>query len=409
MIGGSRRLSPWSADPLSWFAVPHLAFACMGYALVQALVVLSIPGQIGAQPVRQWVALGLMQMVFLAIGVATRPRRGPVPEGLAWLFLCVALLALAASGGGYHGSAFRVELWWAPVSVSLILISLAPYSTAAQLARLGFVALVVASALVVPLVQFHGARWPLLTTILIAVNQIVVSMTGSIVFIGVVTRLIARWSERPLRGETTLGIDPDGTRGECSESLEDELVDQVDAATAARLEVPVAFLREVLARGRIEHADQQRALELAELLRAELISAADQTWLQRLVRGHPVEVDDPERLAERLTLPQRTALRAMLDALLAHPDSGFVSGRVELKAADRGAVAVGLRILNTLPEGRRVTFLAPYYMTLHSTVRDIRWRNGAVLEVEFEAPVNDDGRPSLVQRAPAPAPEPPRR
>jgi len=163
-------------------------------------------------------------------------------------------------------------------------------------------------------------------------------------------------------------------------------------------------VREVLERGAVTEQDRERARALAAALRAELIAEAEETWLERLVRGRPIEVDDADRLAERLSLPQRTALRAMLDALLARPDSGFIAGRVELKAADQGTVAVALRILSTLPEGRRVTFLAPYYVTLQAAVDDIRWRNGTTLEVDFEVPVTEAAPRAVVQRSPAPPP-----
>ena len=95
-------------------------------------------------------------------------------------------------------------------------------------------------------------------------------------------------------------------------------------------------------------------------------------------------VDDPERLAEQLDLAQRTVMRALLDALLGHTDSPVGSARVELRRTESGAIAVALRILSTLPEGRRETFLAPYYVSLQSSVENLRWRTGPVTAVEFE-------------------------
>ena len=78
----------------------------------------------------------------------------------------------------------------------------------------------------------------------------------------------------------------------------------------------------------------------------------------------------------------------------------FIIGQKDAKRA----VAVALRILSTLPEGRRVTFLAPYYVTLQAAVDDIRWRNGTTLEVDFEVPVTDAAPSAVVQRSPAPPP-----
>lgn len=408
MTATDRLRSPWSADPLSWLSTRWLTLGCGAYSVVQAIVLLLIPGQSGERPIVQAAALAVMTAAFLVIHRATRPGRGALRESAAWLAVAIALLALVVSGIGYQGSGFRVELWWAPVSTSLVLIAIAPYSSVARLARYGTASLLVAAVLGASLVTTSTTRWPLFATMLISVQQLLIATVGCIVFIAVVTRLLANWNERPL-GVGAEPADDDRAGRAAASAIDAELAERVDAAMSAHLTEPVAFLRDVLTRGAIEPADQELALALSETLRAELIAAADETWLQRLVRAHPVEVDDRDRLAERLSLPQRTALRAMLDALLAHPDSGFVSGRIELKAADRGTVAVGLRILSTLPEGRRVTFLAPYYVTLQSTVRDIRWRNGAALEVDFEAPVAEVAAPVLVQHSPAPPPERPKR
>jgi len=52
-------------------------------------------------------------------------------------------------------------------------------------------------------------------------------------------------------------------------------------------------------------------------------------------------------------------------------------------AALADKIAVALRILTTLPEGRRVTYLAPYSVSLQSTVSGIRWRDGSSIAVDF--------------------------
>lgn len=418
--------SLWSADPLSWLATSWLALGCAGLAVIQAVVVTLLPGQLGDRPAVQAVSIALAVGAFLVVHSATRPHRGELPERLAWTAVGMVLIALALSASGYVGVVFRVELWWGPLTAGLLLIALTPYSTAAQLARYGGACFAVAGALAVGLASGSPLRWPLVVTIVVVVLPVVLAIAGCIVFVSVATRLFAAWNERPLVGEAgaagaVADADADASTAvartayaRVADAPTDdpvggvELVDRVDALMAARLSEPTAFVRDVLARGTIEPADQARARLLATALRSELVAGVDATWLARVVAGHPVDVDDPGRLADRLTLPQRTALRAMLDALLAQPGSGFVSGRIELKPAGGGTVAVGLRILSTLPEGRRVTFLAPYYVTLQAAVTDIRWRNGAELEVDFEVPLEEVVKPAIIQRSPAPAPVRPR-
>jgi len=399
---GVRASSPWSADPLSWLETDWLALGCAAYAGVQSFVMLLLLGQAGERPFVQAGAALIGVSAFLLVHVATRPHRGPLREPVAWAAIGMVLLALALSAAGYRGSVFRVELWWAPVSVSLMLIALTPFSTGLQLARYGVVSFAAAAIAALALASQAELGWPLAVAVFLVVLQIVLATVGCIVFVSVVTRLFETWNERPLGVDGESGDPGDRERAVEASASRVALIDRVDADMSARLAAPLRFVRDVLERGAVTEQDRERSRELAAALRAELIAEAEETWLERLVRGRPIEVDDSGRLAERLSLPQRTALRAMLDALLAQPDSGFIAGRVELKAADEGTVAVALRILSTLPEGRRMTFLAPYYVTLQATVDDIRWRNGTTLEVDFEVPVTDAAPRAVVQRSPAP-------
>ena len=401
---GVQATSPWRADPLSWLATDLLALGCAAYAGAQSIVMLLLLGQAGERPLVQAVAAALAVAAFLLVHVATRPHRGPLREPVAWAAIGIVLGALALSAAGYGGTVFRIELWWAPVSVSLMLIALTPFSTGLQLARYGVVSFAAAALAAISLAAQAELGWPLPVAVFLVVLQIVLAAVGCIVFVSVVTRLFETWNERPLGVDGESGDASDRERMAEASATGIALIDRVDADMSARLAAPLRFVREVLERGAVTEQDRERARALAAALRAELIAEAEETWLERLVRGRPIEVDDADRLAERLSLPQRTALRAMLDALLARPDSGFIAGRVELKAADQGTVAVALRILSTLPEGRRVTFLAPYYVTLQAAVDDIRWRNGTTLEVDFEVPVSEAAPRAVVQRSPAPPP-----
>lgn len=412
---GERLGSLWSADPLSWLATRWLAAGCAISAVLLAVVMLVLFAGSSARLPVQIAALAVSTAAFALVHAATRPHRGGLPESTAWAALALSLAGVGLSAAGYVGLDFRVQFWWAPVSVSLLLIALTPFSTAAQVARYGAASFVVCGGLAVGLASTGTLQWPMLVIVYLVELQIVIATVGCIVFTTVVTRLLRGWNERPLPAVATgpePEPDPDARRepneaDDRAESARAELAARVDEAMSARLAAPLQLLRGILDRGVVEPEDQRRALELAAALRADLVAQADATWLDRLVDGQPVRVVDPERLADRLSLPQRSALRAMLDALLAHPASGFVEGRIELLPADRGTVAVALRIVTTLPEGRRETFLAPYYVTLQTVVNGIRWRNGTALEVDFEVPVAEATSRPVVQRSPAPSPQRP--
>lgn len=397
MMPASLRRAPWAADPLSWITTTNLPAAVAVASTVYAAI------DLGRDPSLETILTQLPGVLLLLVGhlglhVLTRPVRAPFLELWAWVIVATGATALLLSALAYGGRPFSIGQWWVTVGVAMLLVGLAPYSTVLQLVRYGLVLLVATVLIALTLISPAEQGWPVLTIVMLAATPVSVGLVASVVFSGTVSYRITRWSERPIVVPSA-----DGVR-----RADAQLAAAVDAAAARRIAPARAFLRALVDRSEITAEDRDRARSLGEALRSELVAVADQTWLQRVVDGHPVEVDDPDRLADDLSLPQRVALRALLDALLAHPDSGFVSARIELVAAEGRSVAVGVQLLSTLPEGRRVTFLAPYYVTLQSTVRSIRWRNGAHLEAEFDVSGNDDGRPSLVQRAPAPIPTRPR-
>lgn len=393
------RHSPWSADPVSWFTTSSLPLTALVLTLTYAALMLSLTT---INDPLWWVQLIALLLCVSALGLlylATRPPRRSLPALAVVGIGALSLGSVAVSALGYAGSGgVALELWWAPLGASLTLIATSPYLRPVSILLVGLVHIGVTTAIATTVILPDDSTWPPLTLVIITVTPVVIGTVAGVAFSQQVTLRLQRWSERPLRVGTVTPLD------------DSELAAAVDQDVSQQLASAVAFLRGVARRGSVDAVDAERSRELAEELRAHLLAEANDTWLQRVVRGHTVTVADPARLADRLSLPQRTALRAMLDALLAHPDSGFVSANITLREAEGGAVGVALRIHTTLAEGRRVTYLAPYYVSLQSTVSDIRWRNGAALEVEFEAAGDTGadgapghtatGRPSLVQRTP---------
>ncbi len=380
--------SLWDADPLSWFTTPNLPLAAAALTLAHGLVMLGPAGQSGLRPLVQAVALAFAMLALLWVHVATRPRRGPFTIARGLVAVGFASAALVISAIGYRGESFAPELWWAPPSLSLLLPAMAPYVSPVRLAMLGAVLITAALTTTLLLVVPYQVTWPPLSTLVIALFPIVIGVVGGMVMIRVIVVALARWHERPLQVPSARASD-------------DDLVTAVDRITSARIAPAIAVISAVLASGVVSRSDSARAAAIAERLRDELTGEVDRTWIERVADGRAVSVDDPERLADRLDLAQRTALRALLDALLGHADAQLGSAHIELRRTAGGAIAVALRIRSTLPEGRRETFLAPYYVSLQSTVENLRWRSGPVTAVEFEI-VGTPRRRTTVQRTPEP-------
>lgn len=100
----------------------------------------------------------------------------------------------------------------------------------------------------------------------------------------------------------------------------------------------------------------------------------------------------PLRLADTITINQRAAISALIDGLFSDPQAGVFGARLDLAAAPDDAVAVAVTVTVTvavavgmaLPEGRRTTVLAPYYLSVKLVVRHIEWRGGESLVVTFD-------------------------
>ena len=388
--------SPWDADPLSWFTAPNLPLAAAALGAVHGALVLWASGQAGSRPLEQVAALVLAVGAMLGVHLATRPPRGALTLNRAVPLALLSSAALVLSAWGYRGEPFAVELWWAPLVCSLTLLAMAPYSSSQQLAVVGAVIVAVAAVTVLVLVLPDEQSWPPYTTFLIVLFPIVIGAIGGILLVQAIISGLARWSERPLH-LTASARDDDSA-----------LVAEIDAVTSARIADALQLIHRVLERGRVSHDDAATAVQLAERLRAELTDDVDRTWIERVAHGQPVQVDDPDRLADQLDVAQRTALRALIDALLARDDARIGLAHLELRRTDHGAIAVALRIATTMPEGRRETFFAPYYVGLKSTVDKLRWRSGPLTAVEFEV---SGGAPAStpLRTPPAGSPGGPRR
>ncbi|MEQ1735767.1 MAG: hypothetical protein ABL886_05135, partial [Rhodoglobus sp.] len=152
----------------------------------------------------------------------------------------------------------------------------------------------------------------------------------------------------------------------------DERAADVERATLARLTARAApFLQGLAESGRVTAEDRALAGQLARRLRDDLVTQSSISWLDSIASTSRLVVVDPERLARRMSSPQRTALLGILRAILATPGTDTESLMVELRKAADGATAVAVSLDIALPEGRRIMHLAPYYLTLKTTAQNL--------------------------------------
>jgi hypothetical protein len=163
--------------------------------------------------------------------------------------------------------------------------------------------------------------------------------------------------------------------------------EQEQRGRVARLSARVApFVGRIARAGVITDADRGLAAQIARRLRSELVVESGKSWLDVVAHKSGMVVSDPGRLADRMNESQRAALNGLL---VAASDSPVVDNRtllIELRAQADGSTAVALSIDVDLPEGRRLVLLAPYYLTLKTTVDDLSWDDGRSLLMRFRIP-----------------------
>ena len=91
---------------------------------------------------------------------------------------------------------------------------------------------------------------------------------------------------------------------------------------------------------------------------------------------------------------QRSALlgllRAATDGMTPNPTPLLI----ELRGKSDGSTAVALSTDVTFPEGRRLTLLAPHYVSLRATVDELEWDPGERFRLRFRLPPENQQRPT---------------
>lgn len=375
MRGAPRGISASEVDPLSWFTGPLVPLVFAGLNLVygssQAIVTWI---QVG-NPRLQFSGVILSTLACLYVHWRTRPMRPRIGWRTGAIAIGAASLGFLVSALGYTNIDFAIELWWAPFSVALVLVSLAPYLPARTLVGLGLGSIVVTAPFAYFIVHDEVTDWGPVSTVLIIMSPIITGIVATAVFSSTVVRRMQPLIE---------------TRSASLVSPDVMSADEVVAAERVRLAEltarAVPFLEGVIASGVVSATDRALAGQLARRLRDDLVTQSNVSWLDSVASGSRLVVIDPEHRAGKMRTAQRTALRALLEAILDTPGTDAGSLLVELRGADDGSTAVGVSLDMELPEGRRIMHLAPYYLTLGTAVKDLQWSRDRFIKLSFNLP-----------------------
>lgn len=367
-------LSPQDVDPISWFTGPRIPilFSLAGVA-EGLLITLLYWGRWSNIPL-QFVGLAL----FLAAGWLTasggRPHRPRFGQARSSGILLVGCAGVVSSAIGTIGGTLPVEQWWPNIALGVTIVILSPYCTPRNL-LVASIPLVLFSGFV-GLLVFSSAQefWAPFAIFLLGAGPTTIGAAAAIVFsYTVVARTRAML-------DTAAGIE------EFYPTVE-PLDDREQRDRVARVGARIApFVEQVARAGVITDADRALAAQIARRLRRELVLESERSWLDIVAQKSGMTVSDPARLADRMNESQRAALHGLLVAAI---DSSMVDSQtmlIELRAQSDGSTAVALSIDVDLPEGRRLVLLAPYYLTLKTTVEDLSWDDGRSLLMRFRIP-----------------------
>lgn len=377
-------LSPQQVDPLSWFTGPLVPLAFAALSVIYGLILTAYTWSDTPAPLLQVVAVMLSACSGLAIHFATRPLRRPLGWRSGALLLAPAVTGVLVSALGYGSTPFRVEFWWAPEApfsiefwwapstLALAIASLGPYLPVRKLLGLGGGATVVSVACALAILHPGLDQWGVVGAGVIIAYPPVLGTAATAVFSYSVVSTMLRMLESPSRIMVA------------GQTVRDEIAEQIERVTVARLTARAApFLEGIADAGRITPADRALAGQLARRLRDDLVTQSNLSWLDSIASESRLVVVDPDRRAQGMNNAQRTALRAMLRAIVETPGIDSGSLMVELRAAPDGATAVGVSLDMTLPEGKRIMHLAPYYLTLRTAVDDLVVSQDDLLRLTF--------------------------
>ncbi|MGX5682535.1 hypothetical protein [Schumannella luteola] len=355
-------LSAQQVDPLSWFTGPYLPLALSGLIFVSGTIITLTSWSTSERPWLQVAGLGLNVIAALLIHVRTRPLQRPIGWGTGALVLGTSTLGLILSALDYRGTELYLNLWWGPAAPAIILICLSPHLPARKMWVLGSAVTIVSvwasMAILYPLNDYVG---PVMTAVMIGFPLVVATASSTLFAYSLVSTMLPML-ESPSRVMVV------------GQQARDDAVVELEHKTLARLTARARpFLEGVLDAGRVTPEDRALAGQLARRLRDDLVTQASESWLDSVASASRLVVVDPDRLARHMSHAQRTAVLALLRAILESPETDTNSLMIELRRSPDGSTAAAISMDLALPEGRRIMHLAPYYLTLQTAVDDLEF------------------------------------
>ncbi|TBN55443.1 hypothetical protein EYE40_14650 [Glaciihabitans arcticus] len=333
--------TPQSLDPLGGITARLVVIAAGIFAIVTA-VVMSVVGasQISSIPL----ALAAILVLVATVGFfvrATSAFRPPFNLASHFVVFGGSLVAVLLNALSQWGTNTYVRDDWGPVAMAIVIFSLGSYRAWPEL--LGSALFSAVALAVIAVAESGSLTTPVPTAVyaLAAATPVLASGVAAAAFSATLVGILVAWRA---------GLDAEKPAPLASSGV------LADAAASSHLgylhgEV-IPFLESIVESGAISDRDGPRARSLSAELRALMVLDAEQSWAEQLVDS----LDDPDRIAQRLSPGQRGSLRALVAHLRGAENS--VSGSIALAMTPGGGELTARIAPGSNPRVRLAPFVA---------------------------------------------------
>lgn len=318
----------------TWRLTLTIVAIAVGWAMVGSAVSLVE----GSEPILTAVALAVFAFagaLVVCLSGASSSRRLSLDSRMHGVVGAIMVSAYAVSALARGSNDTFTTDPWGPLSIGVVMVAIAPYRPPREIVFHGGTTAIFVGFITYLHAESKESATPPQVLALVAMIGVLGLCFGSAMFSRRTIEALLRWQKRA---------------DVASEAIADELRATIaqsvyqDRVTILNRDV-VPFFTEVLGRSELTDEDRVRAKSISSAIRGIMVADADRSWLTAVVerdarRGRsPNIVDDPQLLAASMDLRARTALRALIGALVDDPNvtEGF---SIALARDDDGCVGV---------------------------------------------------------------------
>ncbi|MEY2698046.1 MAG: hypothetical protein RL720_2 [Actinomycetota bacterium] len=342
-----QQLDPLAAGT-SWDVAVFFSIITWAYAVIISIVSLRSIENIPLLSA----ALILLSLAVIVHLWSAAPQHAPYTQRnysiVVFLTISAGALQIASNGAGYV--TFLTE--WGPIAVALIFASASGYRSLPDQYFAGFAAVLTLFAVLGLESLSHPLPFGPLYFCVSGVALVGIVVLGQASYTHKASRILMAWQKTI--NETA--VDP---------GLADD-TDVVRPLTREARELLVSLLSS----GRVTEADTARARELAGSIRAELVTLADQTWVERA----GCTLHDPENVLAQLDLSAQSAISALVTGF---QETGItdlqVSLRVDPLSNRLSCVVQGSETPHSLTGAKMRTYISSFLRVMYVVFEDVRF------------------------------------